>query len=246
MDDFFMCRFFEGNIECTELVLRIILNRNDLHVERVEAQQTIKSIVGKGVRLDVLAVDDAGKYYNIEVQRAKDGADFRRARLNSSLLYNYITKEGDNYSDLPETYIIFITEKDIIGAGCAVYEIEKTIKQTNQKIDDGTHMIFVNGAYRGKDALGKLMEDFCNPDYKTMHYVQLQKRSEYLKEKEGESSMCAFTEEVLAMGEAKAILQSVRNLMANLKMSAQAAMDVLNVPAEDRPAILAALGIVQA
>ena len=35
MDDDFMSKCFEDNIECAELVVRIILNRNDLKVERI-------------------------------------------------------------------------------------------------------------------------------------------------------------------------------------------------------------------
>jgi len=205
MDDFFMTRFFEDNIEGVQLVLSIILDRNDLTVKKVDVQKDTKSLVGHGVRLDVLAVDQQGKYYNIEVQKASDGADFRRARYNGSLLDTTILGEGEKYKDLPDTYVIFITEKDIIGAGCAVYEIEKTIKQTNQKIDDGTHVIFVNGAYRGNDAIGKLMDDFNNPNYATMHYVQLHKRSKYLKEEKGEGNMCAFTQEVLDMGRVEGV-----------------------------------------
>ena len=35
MDDDFMSKCFEENIECTELVLQIVLGRDDLKVEKV-------------------------------------------------------------------------------------------------------------------------------------------------------------------------------------------------------------------
>jgi len=200
MDDFFMTRFFEDNIEGVQLVLSIILNRNDLIVKKVDVQKDIKSLVGHGVCLDVLAVDQQGKYYNIEVQKASDGADFRRARYNGSLLDTTILGEGEKYKDLPDAYVIFITEKDVIGCGLPVYEITKVIKQNGQVIEDGAHIIYVNGAYQGNDAIGRLMADFNNPNYATMHYVQLQQRCKYLKEEKGEGKMCAFTQEVLDMG----------------------------------------------
>ena len=38
MDDDFMSKCFENNIECTELVLHIVLGRDDLKVEKVETQ----------------------------------------------------------------------------------------------------------------------------------------------------------------------------------------------------------------
>jgi len=269
MDDFFMTRFFEDNIECVQLVLNIILNRKDLTVEKVVVQKDIKSLVGHGVCLDVLAIDRQGKYYNIEVQKATDGADFRRARYNGSLLDTVILGKGEKYQDLPDTYVIFITEKDVIGCGLSVYEIEKVIKQNQQKIEDGTHVLYVNGTYRGDDDIGKLMEDFSNSNYATMNYKQLQQRSKYLKEEKGERNMCAFTEEVLAMGRAEGEargraegeargraegeargeargrieerIAAIKRIMKKLSMGRDEAMDFLEIPVAERGQILSDL-----
>lgn len=43
MDDDFMSKCFENNIECAELVLHIVLGRDDLKVEKVETQHLIKT-----------------------------------------------------------------------------------------------------------------------------------------------------------------------------------------------------------
>lgn len=42
MDDDFMSKCFEENIECTELVLQIVLGRDDLKVEKVAIQYQLK------------------------------------------------------------------------------------------------------------------------------------------------------------------------------------------------------------
>lgn len=113
LDDDFMSKVFE-NKQCSELLLQVILNRNDIKVQNVYIQFDIKNLQGRSVRLDILAVDNSGKIYNIEIQRSNNGAGVKRARYNSSMLDSNITEPGDKYEKLNETYIIFITENDII------------------------------------------------------------------------------------------------------------------------------------
>ena len=39
-------------------------------------------------------------------------------------------------------------------------------------LDDGCTILYVNGAYRGEDAIGRLMPDFCTPDADSMYYSE--------------------------------------------------------------------------
>ena len=55
--------------------------------------------------------------YNVEVQRSDSGAVAKRARYNSSLLDANLTRKGDAYDALNETYVIFITENDVLRGG---------------------------------------------------------------------------------------------------------------------------------
>ena len=120
IDDIFMSKVFEDRA-CAEVLLRAILKKNDLKVKNVNVQYDIKNLQGRSVRLDILAEDEIGKIYDIEVQRSNTGADAKRARYNSSLLDANITEPGDTYKKLAETYVIFITESDVFKAGKAVY-----------------------------------------------------------------------------------------------------------------------------
>ena len=79
-DDDFMNACFDDNIEGTELLLRIILNRQDIHVKSVTKQRQMKNLIGRDIWLDIDAIDDLGTEYDIEVQRADKGADRKRAR----------------------------------------------------------------------------------------------------------------------------------------------------------------------
>ena len=159
MDDTFMNKVFEDK-KCTELVLRIILDRDDLVVDHVNCQLDIKNLQGRSIRTDILAHDSKNVIYNIEVQNDDAGADPKRARYNSSLLDANITEAGDKYSQLKETYIIFITKNDVLGKGLPIYHIDRMIKETGEKFKDEAHIIYVNSSIQDETKLGKLMQDF--------------------------------------------------------------------------------------
>ena len=86
MDDDFMMKCFEEDIPCTELVLQIVLGKEDLYVQSVQTQKFIKNLQGRSIRADILATDSHGKKYNIEIQRDDRGAAEKRARYNGSVI----------------------------------------------------------------------------------------------------------------------------------------------------------------
>ncbi len=198
LDDDFMSKCFEENIECTQLVLSIILETDDLLVQTVHSQHSIKNLQGRSIRLDVLATDSTGKQYNIEIQRTDHGAGAKRARYNSSLIDANILNIGCDFDRLNETYVIFITENDVIGDNKPIYHINRTIEETGRKFNDGSHIIYVNAAFKDDQTpLGRLMHDFACTDPNEMKYPVLAERTRYFKEhKEGVSNMCKIMEEL--------------------------------------------------
>ena len=80
VDDVMMSSVFNNNKELAQLVVRIILERNDIIVKSVKTQVQMSSpnIDGRKVWLDILAVDSEDNFYNIEVQNYKSGADVHR------------------------------------------------------------------------------------------------------------------------------------------------------------------------
>lgn len=197
LDDDFLTKCFEGNTECIELVLRIVLDRSDLDVLDVRTQVFVENLLNRSVRLDILAIDSAGRSFNIEIQRADKGAGRKRARYNSSMMDANLLEKGENFDNLPETYVIFITENDVMGRGKALYQIERCILETSEMFEDGSHILYVNGAYRDESPIGKLMHDFSctNPD--DMYYGVLADRVKFFKEsKEGIAVMCKAMEDM--------------------------------------------------
>lgn len=218
LDDDFMSKCFEDNIECTQLVLSIILENDELRVQTVHAQHSIKNLQGRSVRLDVLATDSSGKQYNIEIQRTDRGAGARRARYNSSLIDANILEIGSDVDQLNETYVIFITENDVIGDNKPIYHINRTIEETGRTFNDGSHIIYVNAAYKDdRTPLGRLMHDFACTDPNDMEYRVLAERTRYFKEhKEGVSNMCRIMEELRDEAIQETLIQTKRSIVLSM------------------------------
>ena len=180
MNDLFMSACLK-NPKCVELVLRIILNRKDLHVKEVKTQYNIESM-GRSLRLDVLAEDDEGRLYNIEIQRTRKGADVKRGRYHAAHLDCISLRKGESFDKLCENYVIFITEYDVLGGNLPLYTIDRVIKENGRDFNDGSHIIYVNASHRDLGtALGRLMHDFFEPDPNKMYYEELADEAKYLK-----------------------------------------------------------------
>lgn len=197
LDDDFFTKCFEGDTECIELVLRIVLNKSDLKVVDVRTQVFVENIKNRSVRLDVLATDSQGRKFNVEIQRADKGAGKRRARYNSSMMDANLLNKGEDFDSLPETFVVFITENDVIGKGKALYHVGRCFLDSGEIFDDGSHIIYVNGSYRDETPIGKLMHDFSCKNPSEMYYGVLAERTRFFKEsKEGIAVMCKAMEDM--------------------------------------------------
>jgi len=156
------------------LVLRIILEKPDLVVKTVSTQKTLTNLQGHDIRLDVFAVDSENRPYDIEIQRSDAGAQPRRARYYSGMMDANQRETGKNYELLPESFVIFITEHDVLKKNKPLYRIERCIVGEDELFDDGAHIIYVNGEIRDDDtALARLMHDFFCTDPAEMYYPEL-------------------------------------------------------------------------
>lgn len=242
LDDDFMTKCFEGNIECIQLILRIVLDVSDLIVTEVRTQMFVENLLNRSVRLDVVAADSKGTVYNIEIQRMDKGAGKKRARYNSSMMDANFLRKGEDFDSLPETYVIFITENDVIGKGQPVYQVERYFSGTDEPFGDGTHIVYVNGAYRGETPIGRLMHDFSCTDPDDMNYDVLADRVRFFKEsKEGVLIMCkaiedirrAEREEGIEEGWKKGVKTTALRMLAAGKYALEEIAEITGLPLED-------------
>lgn len=252
LDDPFMTVVFQDNLACVDLVIQIVLNNPNLHATRVITQDTIQNLHGHSVRLDIHALAD-GQEFNIEIQRAAGGAARRRARYNGSIMDAAALQTGEDYDRLPETYVIFITETDVLQGGQPIYHIQRRIDGTNEPFDDGSHIIYVNSSIHDRATpLGRLMHDFRCTRAEDMYYKVLAERVGHFKGNVGgdermsnqlwdayvrdyivpkiEQRNAERCEQALMEGKNTERLSSIKNLMQNLKFSAEKAMEALSIP----------------
>ena len=198
IDDDFMRCLFKDNIPLAEFVLRIITDKPDLIITECETQKDMKRLAGaRSICLDAYGTDLVGKKYDLEVQRQDKGADPHRARYHSSVMDIENLHSGQEFKELPDTYTIFIIEKDFYGQGEAVYPIERINLATGKSFEDGEHILYVNGEYRGDSAIGKLMHDFNCTKADDMNFELMANRTRYLKENpKGVSEMCKIMEDM--------------------------------------------------
>ena len=220
MDDTFMSKCLENAPECIELILQIILGKKDLKVISSQTEYPIKSLQGRGVRFDVFARDSKGREYDIEIQRADKGAEPKRARYNSALMDANALKSGEDFDKLRDTYVIFITENDVMGGGKDIYKIDRTIQELDGKaFGDGTHIIYVNGATRSNSDIGKLMHDFLCSNAAEMYFDILKRQvSQFKNSDEGRHAMCKAMERIKAEGKRETMIATAKRLLANGKL----------------------------
>lgn len=198
IDDDFMRCLFKNNVPLAEMVLRIITSKPDLIITNCQTQKDMKRLGGsRSICLDAYGTDSTGKKYDIEVQREDKGADPHRARFHSSVMDIENLDAGQEFCELPDTFTIFITEKDFYGDGKPVYIVERVNITTGKPFADGEDILYVNGEYRDDSDIGKLMHDFNCTDAADMNFKLLADRTRYLKENpKGVNEMCKVIEDM--------------------------------------------------
>ncbi len=195
MNNKFMNLMLDDNIEAAQIMLRVILKDDTIKVISVRIQDFIQNLFGHSAQLDILAKDSTGRLFNVEIQRSDEGAPAKRARFYSSALDTRFLRNGADYSDLPDTYVIFITENDVLQGGLPLYNVRRAIGQNGKLFADGSHIIYVNSQCRDSTALGCLMQDLHCTEPARLHYSEFSKRMKFLKDsKEGEEKMTDILE----------------------------------------------------
>lgn len=147
---------------------------------------------------------------------------------HSSILDANLLQAGENFEEQPETYVIFIKERDVLKEGLTLYRVDRCILETNKTFGDGSHILYVNGEYRDETPLGKLMHDFSCTESEKMNYQVLAERAKFFTEDmEGVGIMCKLLEDMrneaieegkregIEVGKKEGVLNTVRCLIAD-------------------------------
>ena len=245
IDDDFMRCLFKDNVPLAQLVLRIITGKPDLVITECQTQKDMKRLAGaRSICLDAYGTDSTGKRYDLEIQRADKGADPHRARYHSSVLDVENLDARQEFDELPDTYTIFIVEKDFYGIGEPVYPVERINLVTGKPFEDGTHILYVNGEYRGSSDIGKLMHDFNCADAGDMNFELMAERTKYLKENpRGVSEMCKVIEDMRKEERKETLVEIARKLVFDGTLSPEKIAEFVGLPLDEVKSLQVGQGV---
>lgn len=183
LDDVYMREVLVRNREGVADILRVITKRKSIKIHRVRTQEVYSNLRGHSVQLDVLAEDENGAFFNVEIQRDSSGASPKRARYHFAAIDWNNFKAGLPYEELTETWVVFITENRVFKSGKPI-EVANRFFDDGNPCEDGQTLCYVDARYVGDDELGKLMADFRETDPDKMHFQSLAKRGKWLKKRQ--------------------------------------------------------------
>lgn len=233
-DDAFMNACFSEDIELAQFVLRIVMNKPTLTVRQVRTQRVLRNLYGRSLQLDIDANDTDGNLYDIEIQRDPRDANPKRARYHSSLLDANSIAPGTQFNNLHENYVIFFTETDYFQEGCPVYSIDRIINQSGKPFDDGSHILYVNGAYKGDSDIAKLIHDFHCTEPDDMFFDILANKARYFKTEEGGiRTMTGVMERLEQQAIHNYAIETAVRLLQRGTMSQEQIADTLDLPVSE-------------
>lgn len=146
------------------------------------------------------------------------------------MLDTKLLKKKEKFDQFSETFVIFITENDVMGRDLPLYHFDRRCEETGEYLGDEAHIIFVNGAYENpNDSIGRLMHDFKCVHADDMYNSELIERFRHFKETEGGmSEICKLIEDRL--NEEK--IDDIKALLMLGKLTREEIANLLNVSIE--------------
>ncbi len=263
-DDFMFKAVMKDKALC-QGVLEAILGQPIRDIRYLSEELSLKAgYTSRGVRLDVYVEDVAHTIYDVEMQVRNEAEDAlpQRLRYYQSQIDAEILAQGRDFAELRQTLVIFICPFDPFRRGWHLYWFENTCRRDAElRLADGAVKIVLNTLGTGEGISPQLQAfmDYVNSGILTSNpLVQaLDQRVQDVKHSEAErvsymtyelhlrDARKAGEAEGEARGEAKGRLKTlrdnVRSLMQSMHCDAGRAMDLLQVPAADRQAVLGQL-----
>ena len=131
-DDFLFSKIMR-NPEIAKGVVQNLLGIKVKKIEFVTSQYSIDELyTGKGIRLDAY-LEDEDKVIDIEMQTVIKKDEGLRMRYYQSMIDIDHLNRGESYSDLKESYVVFICLDDPFGDGKPVYNF--VTKEIQAEVD---------------------------------------------------------------------------------------------------------------
>ncbi len=177
-DDYMFCKVLSNDLELSRQLLELLLDRDIRKVELADPQHEI-SITSdiRSVRFDVYLNDEEGTVYDLEMQTANSRILPRRSRYYHSITDIAHLTRGESFSELPDSYVIFICTFDPFGKDLARYEFRNLcVEDPTIDLGDGAYKVFINAKGREEKVSGDMrafLDYLCGkkPSSELTHYI---------------------------------------------------------------------------
>ena len=144
-DDFMFCKIMQDEETC-KTFLEMTLADKIGKISYLSSQNAIITRAeAKLIRLDVLVKDETGKTYDIEMQAVNEHNLAKRMRYYQAALDVLFLDKGEHYSNLNDSYIIFLCLFDSVGKDIPIYTFENICLEDRQTLlQDGTKKVIIN------------------------------------------------------------------------------------------------------
>ena len=204
--DLFFGKVMEDKLACQDLI-RILTEDKGLTVRESKSQYSLRNLSTHSVVLDVLAETENHKLVGIEIHVEEDEDHLRRSRFDLGCIDVNFLEKGCNYEEIPDVYMIFITEKDFLGKNRGIYRVEKTAYEIHEIVEDGVCEFYVNLSVEPENEdQASLLRFIRQSDshYQTAAFPHLADKVTRMKEeKEEVEIMCKIIEEEREEGRAE-------------------------------------------
>ncbi|MBQ8489644.1 MAG: Rpn family recombination-promoting nuclease/putative transposase [Pseudobutyrivibrio sp.] len=244
--------------ETYEALLRIILGDEELNLlTEAQSEKELRTAPWlRSIRVDVFAMDDKSTIYNTEMQKEWRADLIKRTRYYQALIDSSLLEPGEiNFNNIKNTTIIMIMPFDLFRMGKYIYTFEEICREyPDLKLEDGAKRIFINTHGKNNDevspefiALMKFIEYNESEEYKqsSPNLDRIINRVSQVKASEevGVKYMQRWEEEALIRNEGKeegreegreegkieTKVIDIKNLMENMKLTAEQAMIALGI-----------------
>lgn len=160
----------------------------------------------------------------------------RRVRYYGSMIDVKNLSPNQNFSELPDLYMIYLTLRDFIGLGRTIYHVERQIAETQSYLNNGYHEIYINAEVDDKSSIAEVMKVLSTTDYVNNNFKTITRmKEEKIMPVEVERAIEGLREE----GEIKAYV----NLLREGLISEEVVLNKLNISKEELNKKIKELGI---
>ena len=188
-DNFMFGAVMMDEENCKGLLERVLQIPID-HVEISKEKSIVYHPEYKGVRLDVYAKDENQTRYNVEMQVQKKPALGKRSRYYQSQMDMELLLAGEDYAELPNTYVIFICDFDPFGEEKYQYTFQIACRESSEvNLEDGRTIIFLSTHGKNESevpeelvTLLQYMREDVNGSEREYHYSYVERLQKFIRE----------------------------------------------------------------